>query len=85
MTHHPRRATRAQNPPQPRPIQLEAHEQRALDCIARGMTLATAAHHLDISDRTLRRRLRRICARLNVATTTQAVVWATKGSVKTTV
>lgn len=57
---------------------LEPEELRILACIGRGMTLAACARDLEVSERTLRRRLRRLCDRLDVATSTEAVVWAAK-------
>lgn len=50
----------------------------ALTYLATGMTAAAAARHLAISERTLRRRIRLACDRLDVNTPIEAVVWAAK-------
>lgn len=57
---------------------LNDGEISALACVASGMTLDTAARHLDLSARTVRRRIRAACGRLCVDTPIEAVVWATK-------
>lgn len=57
---------------------LTDEELRVLAEVASGVTTEVAAKRLDLSTRTLRRRLRIICARLGVATPIQAVVWAAR-------
>lgn len=57
---------------------LSDEEIHALACVATGMTLDTAARHLGISDRTVRRRIRAACDRLHVNTPIEAVVWAAR-------
>lgn len=53
-------------------------EIRVLAELAGGSTADRAARRLGISDRTLRRRVRRACDRLGVHTPVEAVVWAAK-------
>ena len=58
--------------------QLNDEDVRLLAHLAAGMTADVAARRLDLSSRTLRRRVRTICDRLDVSTPIQAVVWAAK-------
>lgn len=60
--------------------QLAEDEIRALALLAKGFTADAAARELEISTRTLRRRCRDICDRLDVHTPVEAVVWAAKRS-----
>lgn len=53
-------------------------EVRALAELATGSTFDVAARRLDVSDRTIRRRVRDVCDRVGVDTTIQAIVWAAK-------
>lgn len=57
---------------------LDQEEINLLAKIASGVTTDVAARHLELSARTLRRRLRTICDRLDVNTPIEAVVWATR-------
>lgn len=57
---------------------LDEEEIRALACVAKGMTLDTIARRLDVSDRTVRRRIRALCDKLDVTTPIEAVVWAAR-------
>lgn len=57
---------------------LSDEEVSLLAHLAAGMTADVAARRLDLSSRTLRRRVRSICDRLDVNTPIQAVVWAAK-------
>lgn len=57
---------------------LSDDELRLLAQIATGVTADVAARHLELSARTLRRRLRSICDRLEVNTPIEAVVWAAR-------
>jgi DNA-binding CsgD family transcriptional regulator len=57
---------------------LTDEELRVLAEVASGVTTEVAAKRLDLSTRTLRRRLRIICARIGVGTPIQAVVWAAR-------
>ncbi|MEU9841888.1 LuxR C-terminal-related transcriptional regulator [Actinomadura sp. NPDC048032] len=53
-------------------------EIKLLAQIAAGVTADVAARKLELSARTLRRRLRTICDRLEVNTPIEAVVWAAR-------
>lgn len=57
---------------------LNDDEIRLLAQIATGVTADVAARKLELSARTLRRRLRTICDRLEVNTPIEAVVWAAR-------
>lgn len=57
---------------------LTGDEIRLLAEIASGVTADVAARHLELSARTLRRRLRNICDRIGVNTPIEAVVWAAR-------
>jgi DNA-binding NarL/FixJ family response regulator len=57
---------------------LSDEEIRLLSQIASGVTADVAARKLELSARTLRRRLRNICDRLEVSTPIEAVVWAAR-------
>lgn len=57
---------------------LTTAEVDVLAQLANGSTLDVAARRLDTSARTLRRRVRAACDRLNVDTPIEAVVWAVK-------
>lgn len=57
---------------------LTAAEIQVLAHLASGSTLDVAARRLDTSARTLRRRIRAACDRLDVDTPIEAVVWAVK-------
>lgn len=59
-------------------VELSADDLRLLAQIATGVTADIAARRLRLSARTLRRRLRVICARLGVNTPIEAVVWAAR-------
>lgn len=57
---------------------LNDDEIRLLAQIASGVTADVAARKLELSARTLRRRLRAICDQLDVNTPIEAVVWAAR-------
>ncbi|GAA3751837.1 LuxR C-terminal-related transcriptional regulator [Spinactinospora alkalitolerans] len=57
---------------------LSDDEIQLLAEIATGVTTDVAARRLELSARTLRRRLRSICDRLGVNTPIEAVVWAAR-------
>lgn len=57
---------------------LSEDELKLLAQIASGVTADVAARKLELSARTLRRRLRTICDRLDVNTPIEAVVWAAR-------
>ncbi len=59
-------------------LELEVDDVRLLAEIASGVTADVAARRLDLSARTLRRRLRGICDRIGVSTPIEAVVWAAR-------
>jgi DNA-binding NarL/FixJ family response regulator len=57
---------------------LAREEIALLALLAEGLPLEAIARRLDLSDRTVRRRVRAICDRLGLATPIQAVVWAAR-------
>lgn len=57
---------------------LTTAEIDVLAQLASGSTLDDAARRLDTSTRTLRRRVRAACDRIDVNTPIEAVVWAVK-------
>ncbi|MBB4929262.1 DNA-binding NarL/FixJ family response regulator [Lipingzhangella halophila] len=72
------------SPPPPRDgypnvtVDLADDELQLLAEIATGVTTDVAARRLELSARTLRRRLRAICDQLGVNTPIEAVVWAAR-------
>jgi DNA-binding NarL/FixJ family response regulator len=46
--------------------------------LAKGVTVDRVGRNLDVSGRTVRRRLRCICDRIGVATSIEAVAWAAR-------
>ena len=59
-------------------IQLAADQLDILRLLAQELTVETVARRLDMSDRTLRRRVRAIADDLGVDTTIEAIVWAVR-------
>lgn len=59
-------------------ISLTDEEVRVLAVLGSGATSDATARRLDISARTVRRRVRRVCERVGVDTTVQAVAWAAR-------
>lgn len=57
---------------------LNPDDVKLLAEIASGVTSDVAARRLELSARTLRRRLRAICDRIGVSTPIEAVVWAAR-------
>jgi DNA-binding NarL/FixJ family response regulator len=57
---------------------LEREELDLLALLAEGFSVETIARRLELSDRTVRRRLRAICDRLGCTAPIQAVVWAAR-------
>ena len=57
-------------------VALTEDDHVLLAALALGHTLESVAHDMDISVRTLRRRIRSVCSRLGVANHVQAIVWA---------
>ncbi|GAA3002853.1 hypothetical protein GCM10017559_25220 [Streptosporangium longisporum] len=59
-------------------IGLSADDLVLLAELAKGVTVDRVGRRLDISGRTVRRRLRGICDRIGVATAIEAVAWAAR-------
>ncbi|ADJ47525.1 LuxR family transcriptional regulator [Amycolatopsis mediterranei S699] len=57
---------------------LEREDIDLLALFAEGLPLDTIGRRLELSDRTIRRRLRSICDRVGCSTPIQAVVWAAR-------
>lgn len=57
---------------------LAADDLAILRPLSQGMTTDAIARELNISERTLRRRVRGICDQLGVRTPIEAVVWAVR-------
>ena len=61
--------------------ELQAQEVALLRLVAGGLPIDAIARHMRTSERTVRRRLRDICDRLEVGTSIEAVVWAVRRGV----
>jgi DNA-binding NarL/FixJ family response regulator len=59
-------------------VRLDADELRLLRLLSEGLPLEAVARQMYLSDRTVRRRTRAICERLQVSTPIEAVVWAVR-------
>ncbi len=59
-------------------IRLTPDEVALLTLLSRGLSIDLVARRLGLSERTVRRRIRLICDRLQVDTTVEAVVWAVR-------
>ena len=59
-------------------VQLSHADLALLAELAKGVTVDRVGRRLDISGRTVRRRLRVICDRIGVATAIEAVAWAAR-------
>ncbi|GIJ28975.1 LuxR family transcriptional regulator [Micromonospora qiuiae] len=66
------------DPPAVEPAVLTDDEIAVLALLAEGRLTASVAVELHLSERSVRRRVRVICQRLNVDTPIEAVVWAAR-------
>jgi DNA-binding NarL/FixJ family response regulator len=57
---------------------ISSSEAEVLRLFSQGLTVAAIAYQLDISERTVRRRMSNACLRLEVATSIEAVVVAVR-------
>jgi len=58
--------------------ELASDDVELLRLLSEGLPAEAVARRLDLSERTVRRRLRAICDRLGVGAPIQAVVWAAR-------
>jgi DNA-binding NarL/FixJ family response regulator len=58
--------------------ELNRDEVELLRLLARGLPLDAVARRMNTSERTVRRRVRAVCDRLEYATAIEAVVWAAR-------
>jgi DNA-binding NarL/FixJ family response regulator len=58
--------------------ELTSDDVALLALLASGLPTEAVARRLGLSERTVRRRTRLICDRLDVATTVEAVAWAAR-------
>jgi DNA-binding NarL/FixJ family response regulator len=61
-----------------RPAELREGDLALLAELASGAQLDVVARRLGVSERTVRRRIRKICDQLGVGTAMEAVVWAVR-------
>nr|WP_173267581.1 LuxR C-terminal-related transcriptional regulator [Streptomyces pacificus] len=59
-------------------VRLGNHHLRILQLVSQGCTMTQVARRMEISDRTLRRKVRSICDCVDVETPIEAVVWAVR-------
>lgn len=64
--------------PMPTRIMLDGQEMLLIRLLADGLVLDAIAHRLNLSERTVRRRIRALCDRLDVDTPVQVAVWAAR-------
>lgn len=57
---------------------LTDDELAVLRLMAEGQTVESVARRLDVSERTVRRKVRSVCATIGVDTTVEAIVWAVR-------
>jgi DNA-binding NarL/FixJ family response regulator len=69
---------RDEDTPEARGIGLSDEDLLLLAELAKGVTVDRVGRRLDVSGRTVRRRLRGICDRIGVATAIEAVAWAAR-------
>jgi len=58
--------------------EMSLEDLEVLRLLATGLSLESVARHLDLSERTVRRRTRALCDRLGVGTPIEAIVWAAR-------
>lgn len=58
--------------------ELDSDDLALLALLAAGASIDVVARRLDLSERTVRRRIRRVCDRLQVGTPMEAVAWAAR-------
>ncbi|MFE0802179.1 LuxR C-terminal-related transcriptional regulator [Streptomyces sp. NPDC058812] len=59
-------------------LKLGNDHLRILQLVSQGCTMSQVARRMEMSDRTLRRKIRSICDRMDVETPIEAVVWAVR-------
>jgi DNA-binding NarL/FixJ family response regulator len=60
---------------------ISSSEAEVIRLFSQGLTVAAIAYRLDISERTVRRRMSNACARLGVSTSIEAVVVAVRSGI----
>lgn len=63
---------------QQRPARMSRNDVHLLAILATGIPVNAVADRIGVSDRTVRRRMRRICDVLDVSTPIEAVAWAAR-------
>jgi DNA-binding NarL/FixJ family response regulator len=58
--------------------ELSRRDLELLRLLAGGLSLESVSRRLDLSERTVRRRLRALCDRLGLDTPIEAIVWAVR-------
>lgn len=58
--------------------ELDRQDVQLLRLLARGLPMEAVARRMNMSERTVRRRVKGICDRLGYACSIQAVVWAAR-------
>lgn len=74
----PVRPLHAVSVPAPGRCPVRVDELRMLALLAEGLPMDGVARRMDLSDRTIRRRLRAMCDRLGASATIQVVTWAAR-------